>query len=187
MLVVRTMIPWDCSLKKKKNHILMNAKQNYNGGRCGAINYSWDCLGWANNFTVELFSYLKKLYIEKVFHHQHHCRDIAEGSSTSAIRLRKQEGQPLWEPASSPLYGRCRVYVHPACPNSHPEPAVILQRANQATTYVLRILVSIFWGILFYSFLLLYCLSLVLGSGYDWFHKMNWKVFLPLPFSRRVV
>lgn len=24
----------------KKNHILMNAKQNYNRGKCGAINYS---------------------------------------------------------------------------------------------------------------------------------------------------
>lgn len=40
-----------------KNYILMSAKQNYNGRGCEVINYSRDCMGWANNFTVELFSY----------------------------------------------------------------------------------------------------------------------------------
>lgn len=92
----------------KETRILMNAKQNYNGGRCGAINYSWNSLGWLNDFTV-IFIYFKS----------HIHRDWNLVPST-----------PLWKYCRGPQHfgdSLPSIHVHPACPKSQPEPAVILE------------------------------------------------------------
>lgn len=57
----------------KGTRILMNPKQNYNGGRRGAINYSWT--PWGGLMISPLFLYiLKVIYTEsEILYHQHHC------------------------------------------------------------------------------------------------------------------
>lgn len=42
--------------------ILMNSKQIYNVAKCGDLDYSWDCLAWVNDFTVEVVSIWDPVY-----------------------------------------------------------------------------------------------------------------------------
>lgn len=100
----------------------MNAKQICNGERCGTINYRWDCLGWANDFTVELFHILKPVYGKRSHPPSAPSQRSCKGLCTSATRVRKKEGQPLRK--SGRLLSFLSVLRYIASnPNSQPEPA----------------------------------------------------------------
>lgn len=87
-----------------KNCILMNSKQNYSGGRRGAINYSWDCLRWANDPTVELLSYFKNVFQEEGLPSSAHCREIVEAPALQLLEWGSRPPAPASRPSSlSPL------------------------------------------------------------------------------------